>query len=455
MAIGLLILFSHKIHSADKDLSELAFFIFYFGYCIFYISLPPFVYSFLLRSLTSSDLIPLLRECFHSSHLHQQEGPTTSRLSFLTKASLISRFNYLSSLSVCVAYSLNQPPDLGQNSWITIFFCFLYILPVTSMFIVACCVLEMFRMQQRHYFNEILLLRETLHRSRYPATAEGMMMCLSSDSLTTLAISTSGEGVTEPMVQERRGMGMLSMSRSCEQQPLQLRLLEEGGCVSAVPPLPSPLPSPLPALSSSSHEDGLPSPLTIKRTLASLLDRYNSLQVYSHFLSVQYGHIFFICLANALLLVTSALWSLYVKEFSAEASLGFVVIGLVFFLEVAYLIVEINEKSLLICRELSNCILTIQSFQTLSPNEGPPASLTTAAVSPTTVAPEVSRPLAAGQMLDLHLTAEELQRLNLFLSCMAHSKIQIFFFGNFLLRFRTLFGVVGSVIAAFIPGIVY
>jgi hypothetical protein len=411
MGYGLLYLFTQNIMSKNSY-SSILFYIMYFGYALFYISLPPMIIKFLSKIFFSNDLLLLFEENLNQSDqesAHEQNN-NKKYSSFLFKASFVSKFNYISSIAVSIAYSFNSP-EVGNSYWLAIVFCFIFIIPTSTMFILACYILELYRIQEVNYLSEIMRLRDTLYQHRYKELYL----------------------VSNEQQFSKHATSLLSPNFEIDSQsPLQTNLIEEG-----IPPFPD---------QRSTH----PHSPSVKAILASLLERYNQLQIYSHSISQKYGHIFFLCLLNSVALIITSIWSLYRKEYSVGSSLGYVIVGLIFFHEIAYLIVEINEKSYLISRELSNCILTIQSFASQTGNQSDNSSETNHPIS----LRFATRGSSISELLGIHLTGEDLNRYNLFVNCMEYTKIHIFFFGNFVLRFRTLLGFIGSVLAAVIPGVV-
>jgi hypothetical protein len=415
MAFGLIFLFTKRLSSSNHSYSSTLFYIFYFGYALFYISLPPLIFKFLSNIFLSNDLLPLFQENLNQSlniggFEREFDNKNCNRkkqsLSFHFKASIVSKFNYISSIAVSVAYSFKSP-EVGNNYWVAVVFCFAYIIPTTTMFILACYILELYRIQEANYLSDIMSLRDTLYQYRYRE-----LYLASNESLTS-----------SPIAQPSPNFEIDSKSS------LQSNLIEEGRAPSV---------------------DVAPShPPCVKSTLALLLERYNQLQIYSHSISQKYGHIFFLCLLNSVALIITSIWSLYRKEYSLGSSLGYVFVGLIFFHEIAYLIVEINEKSYLISRELSNCILTVQSFVPSPQTQSKSIETNIPILYNLT-----TRESLISELFGTPLTGEDMNRYNLFLNCMEYTKIHIFFFGNFVLRFRTLLGFVSSVLAALIPGVI-
>jgi hypothetical protein len=421
MCYGIITLL-HSLSSSHHSSNDLLFIAFYMTYALFYISLLPYIVLFLSNILLSSDLLPFFQheedggqnEDDQPQHLNNSMNDQTKRMQYFTfpfKASLISKFNFLSCLAVSIAYSFNTPLD-GTEYYLAIMFSFIFILPTSTMFILACYLLELYRIQEMNYLTEIISFRNLLYQYRYKelhltSTPSQHILNINSTS-TNLEIDANVSSLQTNLIENERRESS---------SPTNLPVREIGIHV----PLPS---------------------SDLKETLASLLERYNQLQIYSHSISHKYGHVFFLCLLNSIAVIISSIWSLYRKEYSVGSSLGYVFVGLIFFHQIAYLIVEINEKSFLISRELSNCILTIRSFL--------PSTQSTTSLEPGN---DFSSTRSA-PIFVIRLTGEDLNQYNLFLNCMEYTKIQIFFMGNFVLRFRTLLGFISSVLAALIPGIV-
>ena len=388
MSISLLYFFYLQV-THSTNLSQILFCIFLFGYALFYLLLPPIIFLFLKNSLTTLDLIPLLQETIRND--------SKTKFTFLLKATFISRFNYISIIFVSILYGLYYP-SAGDIYWATIIFSILFIIPATSMCIVACYILEMYRIQQMNFLSDIQLITNHCYSIEINSST------FSPSKFNNILNNTP--------------------SIILDNHDIELQ--------SSLSPLPLQLPS-----KSKNQFDKFP--INLKLSFFQFLLRYHSLHFYAKQISIKYGKIFLICLFSSGLLITLSIWSLYRKENSIGASLGYVFIGLIFFLEIAYLIVQINEKSFIICRELSNCLFILQSYDLSRVIESNQST------SPSSQ--EIS-------IKSFSLTKDEIHQCSIFIQCMEYTKIQIYLFGDFVLRSRTLIGIIGSIVGSLLPSLI-
>jgi hypothetical protein len=110
----------------------------------------------------------------------------------------------------------------------------------------------------------------------------------------------------------------------------------------------------------------------------------------------------------------NAIWSIYISEVSWKASLTFVLTSVFMVLELGLALVAANETGHLVCTDMCSYLLY------------------------------------DGHSYGHSLSNEAV----ILLGCISHAKIDIPFFGNFVFRSSSMMAIMGSLLAAIIPGLV-
>lgn len=122
-------------------------------------------------------------------------------------------------------------------------------------------------------------------------------------------------------------------------------------------------------------------------------------------------------------IILSSIWSIYEDFFSLKSTVGFIVMSTFYLLEVGLMVVTVNESGNLVSRDVASVLLRVIVHNSVFDSENV-------------------------------VTARAVHKMNGFISCLVHVRIEIPFFGNFTLRSRTLFAIVVSLLGAIIPGII-
>lgn len=154
--------------------------------------------------------------------------------------------------------------------------------------------------------------------------------------------------------------------------------------------------------------------ITISTDLHSLRAEYFYIHDRCKSISKSIGLYFFLFLCAGLVFAVNAVWSIYIKEVSWKSSLTFVLASVFLLLELGLSLVAANETGHLVCTHLCAFLLNDRHhYGQASSNEA-----------------------------------------LILLGCIGYAKIDIPFFGNFVFRSSSMVAIVGSLVAAIIPGLV-
>mmetsp|Transcript_27621 Transcript_27621/g.51590 ORF Transcript_27621/g.51590 Transcript_27621/m.51590 type:complete len:420 (+) Transcript_27621:264-1523(+) len=155
----------------------------------------------------------------------------------------------------------------------------------------------------------------------------------------------------------------------------------------------------------------------------SLKEQYYQLYAICARTSVNYGHYLLFFFAFGILYAFTVIFGIYVGQYPTNGIIGFVVVGLFMVLELGLAITSCNEAGHLVCRDLSNYLMSLPCMQ------GESSFLPVSEV-------EVKSKRANALLL---------------LSAMDFVKLQICYFGNMAMRSQLLLALIGSILLAVIP----
>jgi hypothetical protein len=139
------------------------------------------------------------------------------------------------------------------------------------------------------------------------------------------------------------------------------------------------------------------------------------------------GGYYFSSFLLPVMIILSSIWSIYENFFTLKATIAYVAMAIFYLLQLGIMLANVNETGNLVCRDISSILMRVLVDNCI---------------------------LCEGEEEKDAYPPSFTNKVNGFVSCLTHIKIEIPFFGNFTLRSRTLLAIVASLLGAIISGII-
>jgi hypothetical protein len=370
-----------------------AFLTFFYIQFIIYLYLP-FYYSPLLYDMfVSKDIRVLFEEAIWLTSL--------KTLQFRFKVTYFTSMG-VNTLSMML-YMYFHNSDVVDYVFTIVWFVF-YIFPISIVFGFLICVLEAHRVQAACFRENLVYMRQDYEAARTssfsvqaPQANESPKSPSRSTSMTVFRSSnvSGGAGMTNDI-------GTNNASNSSN-------VLRE-------------------RQSSMSGNRSLREEFSVyrNRVLKSMRQYYHLHDAFRN-TSNKMGGYYFSSFLLPVMIILSSIWSIYENFFTLKATIAYVAMAIFYLLQLGIMLANVNETGNLVCREVSSILMRVLVDNCI---------------------------LCEGEEEKDAYPPSFTNKVNGFVSCLTHIKIEIPFFGNFTLRSRTLLAIVASLLGAIISGII-
>jgi hypothetical protein len=290
-------------------------------------------------------------------------------------------------------------------NWVTLLFTIawfiFYIFPLSAVFGFIVSILEAHRIQVTFFKEQLVVLRRKYEASRPPSMSLHEEEGRSFAAEVPRGVSVRAANTDMTVFRDSNSSGVENESRRTLNQRKHVGTSEEEAKCTEV-------------------NDQIPLLLTVE----DITQHYLRLHDAFHLTSDKRGFFIFSTFLLPLLIIMSSIWSIYEDFFSFQSTIGYIVMSIFYLLEVGLMVATVNETGNLVSREISSFLIRVLVNSSVSYSG------------------------------DESLSATLVNKINGFVSCLLHIRIEIPFFGNFTLRSRTLLAIMASLLGATIPGII-
>lgn len=403
LLFGVALVFTDK-GALDNQSASIAFMVFFFIQFIVYLYLPFYYLPFIRDMFISKDIKFLFQEVVGLSSFKDLQFKYRSFFYVNTGLAAASSTMYI------VFRDADWPNTLFSVMWF-----FFYILPITVIFGFIVCLLESHRVQAMHLKKKLFNLRMQYEAARESSCESHSGVLVNSSSLPeeqqthmadtdmTVFRDSSSSGVGGVTIGALNSLSKRHVSRSSDVQVAEM-------------------------------DELLPLLLSIEDVTRQYLHLHDAFRCTSD----KRGFFIFSSFLIPLMVLLSSIWSIYEEFFSFNSTVGFIIMSLLYLLEIGLMVATVNENGYLVCRDISSFLLRILIYNS-------------SAISCHQVGLDST---CSSNSQRTVVTATVVNQINGFVSCLEYVKIEIPFFGNFSLRSRTLLAIVATLLGAIIPGII-
>ena len=366
--------FTSQSHNNNE--TSLSFDIYFTFQYVLYLSLPYYFYSFIIIIFQTNYMLTLVNMIYNIIVINEPNDIKYMK----KKYHFIFYLNcFLTILAMIMYVSYSNPP--WPEKVFAIVWCSFYILPLSMIFALMLCILDIHTELSRKFTLSIVSLRKQLN-------------ILKKESICDLFLSDQYKVKLE---QDRRS-DIVTIDSNCQQQQQQ---------------------------QDQDHNEKVW--LLVEEKIFQYCQLHDSCRMTSDI----GGRVLLVLFLMPLALLIGTIWSIYEEYFSLDATIAFAFLTTFFLMEIGFAVAVMNETGLLVCRDMTSFLMRIL--------------LMNSCCDSTIVHDEKER---------LTLSQNSINKINGFLECLHFIKIEIPFFGNFVLGSRVLLAVFGSLLGAIIPAII-
>lgn len=357
-----------------------------------------FYFQFMMYLYLPFYYFPLMQNIFISKNVKELilEVIKLTSLKVTQRRFKVAYFVTLLVNTVSMAFYMYYRKGNVTDSFVTLVWFMFYIFPISVVFGFLVCMLEAHRVQAERFREELVRLR------------------VSFDARRDLFISDRGTNMTV----FRSSSGTGSVDESCT------NVLHQRCTVS---PPEGNLGDKECDIDANDHTDHQQLLLSIRRVMEQYCRLHDSFRCTSDKL----GGYYFTSFLIPLTIILSSIWSIYEEFFTLNATIGYVAMAIFYLLQLGMMLANVNETGNLASRDISSFLLRVLVHCSGDDDGG-----------------------GGGGGGDNFVPPHIVRKVNGFVSCLMHIRIEIPFFGNFTLRARTLIAIVATLLGAIIPGII-